>query len=245
MYYRKYLGSKERKMIIEAIIVSHNYGDFLAETLPRNLQGLDNAVVVTHPQDRATKILCNKLGVNCVETDVMHYKGDAFNKGMAIGLGLAHLRHEGWLLHLDADILLPDRFRNALQLSYLNPKNIYGADRLNIRNYENWKKNKNKRRPQWQHGCLTMPVPEFPIGARLVHDVYGYCPIGFFQLWHSSVKRKYPIAQGSAEHTDVLFAVQWPRENRILLPEFFVYHLESEQASMGANWQGRKTKEFK
>lgn len=232
-------------MRIEAVIVCKDYGDFLEETLPRNLQGLDGVSVVTHPEDKRTKTLCNKLGVSCIETEVMHHGGDAFNKGRAINLGLAHLRHDGWLLHLDADILLPDRFRNSLSQAGLNPKNIYGADRLNIKNYENWKNHKNKRRPQWQHGCLVIPNEEFPMGVRLVHGHYGYCPIGYFQLWHSTAKKRYPIAQGSAEHTDVLFSVQWPRENRVLLPEFFVYHLESEAAPMGKNWGGRKTKQFK
>lgn len=232
-------------MKIEAVIVCKDYGDFLEETLPRNLQGLDSAVVVTHPDDKRTQRLCNKLGVGCVATEVMHHGGDAFNKGRAINLGLAHLRHDGWLLHMDADILLPDRFRNSLSQSSLNHKNIYGADRLNVKNYEAWKRHKSDRRPQWRHGCLVTPQEAFPIGCRLVHGHYGYCPIGYFQLWHSSAKKKYPIAQGSAEHTDVLFAVQWNRENRVLIPEFFVYHLESEKADMGVNWKGRKTKPFK
>lgn len=231
-------------MRIEAVCVCVNYSDFLEETLPRNLQHVDGMTVVTHYDDKKTQALCNKLGIGCVQSDVMNHGGDAFNKGRAINLGLAHLRHDGWLLHIDADVLLPDRFRNSLSQAGLNQKNIYGADRLNVKNYDNWKAHKNKSRPQWQHGCLVTPTEQFSMGARLVHGMYGYCPIGYFQLWHSSAKRNYPIAQGSAEHTDVLFAVKWPRENRILLPEFFVYHLESESAPMGKNWAGRKTKKF-
>jgi hypothetical protein len=91
---------------------------------------------------------------------------------------------------------------------------------------------------------MVTPQPEFPMGSRLVHNEYGWLPIGFMQLWHSSKRRQYPITCGSSEHSDVLHAVQWNRENRILLPEFFCYHLESEVAQMGVNWQGRKTKIF-
>lgn len=232
-------------MKLEAVIVCKDYGDLLEETLPRNLQHLDGVCVVTHPDDKRTKRLCNKLGIGCVETEVMHHGGEPFNKGRAINLGLAHLTHTGWLMHMDADTLLPDRFRNMLSLAQLNEKNIYGADRLNVKSAKVWEEHKSRRRPQFQHGCLVMPTEQFPIGVRLVHGMYGYCPIGYFQLWHASARKRYPINQGSAEHTDVLFAVQWNREHRILLPEFFVYHLESEAAEMGANWKGRKTKEFK
>jgi hypothetical protein len=91
---------------------------------------------------------------------------------------------------------------------------------------------------------MVTPQSEFQLGSRLVHLEYGYCPIGYFQLFHAITRRKYPIVCGSAEYSDVLFAVQWPREERILLPEFFVYHLESESIKMGANWDGRKTKVF-
>jgi hypothetical protein len=91
---------------------------------------------------------------------------------------------------------------------------------------------------------MVTPQTCFPIGSRLVHLEYGWVPIGFTQIWHSSARRTYPIVCGSSEHSDVLFGVQWPREKRILLPEMFVFHLESESVKMGANWDGRKTKPF-
>jgi glycosyltransferase involved in cell wall biosynthesis len=229
---------------IEAVIVCNGYADFLEQTLPENLQHLDRVVVVTSPDDKETHALCNKYGVDFLDTDVFYDRGDAFNKGRAINLGLSHCRHKDWLLHLDADILLPHRSRAMLEHAKLNPKNVYGADRLNVVGWEKWQEHRSKVVPQFQYRYLVNPPGEFPIGARLLHNEYGYCPIGYFQLWHSSAHRKYPIHQGSAEHTDVLFSVQWPRERRVLLPELFVFHLESEKAKMGANWQGRKTKRF-
>lgn len=232
-------------MKIEAVIVCKDYSDFLAHTMPENLQHLDRMVVVTHPNDKQTQALCTKYGVDCVETEVMHDEGDKFNKGRAINLGLSHLRHEGWLLHLDADIMLPHRFRTMLRHAKLDERNIYGADRLNTLSYDHWQQHKHKIVPHHQWRYLIAPPAEFPLGARLLHQEYGWCPIGYFQLWHSRMKRKYPIINGSAEHSDVLFSVQWARDNRILLPEVFVYHLESEgQGSMGANWNGRTTKFF-
>lgn len=230
---------------VEAVVTCVNYSDFLAHTMPENLQHLDRMVVVTHPDDKATQALCTKYGVDCIETEVMHDEGDRFNKGRLINLGLSHLRHEGYLLHLDADILLPHRFRTMLRHAKLDERCLYGADRLNGISYEHWTTHKHKTIPQHQWRCLVVPPSEFPIGSRLLHQEYGYCPIGYFQLWHSNTKRKYPIISGSAEHSDVLFAVQWARRHRILLPEFFVYHLESDKdAKLGANWHGRTTKPF-
>lgn len=231
-------------MKIEAVIVSHNYSDFLQHTLPEALQHIDHIVVVTTPGDKKTRALCSHYSVDCIDTEVFFENGDKFNKGRGVNLGLSHLRHDDWLLHLDADILLPHRFRDMVWRAKLDKSNIYGADRLNVKNYETYIKNQSKLRPQFQHKCLINPVSDFNVGSRLVHNEYGYCPIGYFQLWHSSANRKYPINQGSAEHTDVLFAVQWARKNRILLPEIFVTHLESESAPMGANWRGRQTKPF-
>lgn len=231
-------------MKLEGLTVSVGYADFLEHTLPDNLQHFDRFVVVTHPNDKATQSLCTKFGVDCIKTEVMHDDGDKFNKGRLCNLGLSHLRHDGWLVHLDADIVLPHRFRPMLAHAKLDTANIYGADRLNCRSYDDWLKYRNKLVPQHMWRFLVTPVAEFSLGSRLLHQEYGWCPIGYFQMWHASQQRSYPINHGSAEHSDVLFAVQWPRPKRILLPEFFVTHLESGASEFGANWQGRKTKPF-
>jgi hypothetical protein len=71
-------------------------------------------------------------------------------------------------------------------------------------------------------------------------------PIGFFQLWNpkGSGVCHYPERHTTAARSDMLFAMQWPRDKRHLLPEIIAIHLESESVEMGANWQGRKTKPF-
>lgn len=233
-------------MKIEAVIVCKDYSDFLEHTLPENMQHLDRVVIVTHPNDQATRALCSKYGVDCVTTECMHEDGDAFNKGRAINLGLGHLRGTDWILQMDADIVLPHGFRNLLHRAKLRPENLYGSDRVNVYGFEHWQEHKHKRVPHYSHRYFVEPIKEFPIGARIIHSEHGYCPIGFFQLWHRSQGKKYPINQGNAEHTDVLFACLWPRHQRVLLPELICYHLESSTGPqpMGANWNGRKTKLF-
>lgn len=233
-------------MRIEAVIVCVDYADFLEHTLPENLNHLDHVVVVTTPEDRATQALCNRLGVTCVDTKEFFIDGAKFNKARGINLGFSHCRYREWVVQLDADVLLPHRFRPMLDHAKLDESCIYGADRVNVLGFEEFQQKRERLRdPQHTYKYLVNAPETLSRGSRLIHNEYGYCPIGFFQLFHTSSGRKYPIFQGSAEHGDVLFAVQWERAKRILLPELFVYHLESERAPMGSNWSGRKTKPFK
>jgi len=51
-------------MRIEAVVVCVNYSDFLAATLPKNIELVDRLVVVSHYEDRATHRLCDKY--SCV-----------------------------------------------------------------------------------------------------------------------------------------------------------------------------------
>lgn len=233
-------------MQIEAVIVCKDYSDFLEHTLPENVEQVDRLIVVTHPGDHKTKALCSKYSVDCVETHAFHHQGDKFNKGRAINVGLGHMRGLDWMLHMDADILLPHGFRNMMKRAHLDTANIYGADRVNVYGYEHWMDNKHKTVPHYSHKYFVQPPGEFPMGARIIHHEHGFTPIGYFQLFHKSSGKRYPIHQGNAEHTDVLFAIQWPREHRMLLPEIIVYHLESPNGPtpMGVNWEGRKTPIF-
>jgi hypothetical protein len=232
---------------LEGLTVSVNYADFLDETLSENLGHFDEFAVVTAADDRATQAVCHRHGVICVKTDVHREDPlDRFNKGLMINLGLAHLRNRGWLLHLDADIVLPDRLRFMLHKGRLQEDCLYGADRINVLGHAAWQKVKQSSAYQRQyHHRYLVSAGGAGLGARLVHNEYGYCPLGCFQLWHSRHRdRRYHFSQGSAEHSDVLFALQWPAAKRVLLPGVFVYHLESEPARIGANWNGRVTRPF-
>ena len=235
-------------LFLEGLTVCVDYADFLDVTLTANLDHFDEFVVVTSTTDKATQGVCAKHGVTCVKTDI--YKEDPldkFNKGLMINMGLAHLRHRGWIVHLDADVALPDRMRFMLNKMRLDVDAIYGADRFNVVGKKKWEEIQKTNEGQRQyHHYYLVNGPSLPLGARLVHNEYGYCPIGYFQMWNSKYNHyRYHSSQGSAEHTDVLFALQWPAQKRLLLPGFFVYHLESESAKMGANWTSRTTAPFK
>ncbi len=234
-------------MRIEAVITCVHYADFLAATLPHNLPLLDDLVVVTSPEDRDTVRLCKRWSLRWLETNVWTRDGSTFNKSRGINHGLNHLGRHDWLLHMDADIVLPPRFRHLLANAELDPTCLYGIDRVNCPSYEAWRDFLANPEVQYEWQYLVKPPRHWPLGARIAHQDYGgYMPIGFFQLWHaSSGVTRYPILQdGDAEHSDVLHAAQWDRPKRVLLPEILAVHLESEAAAMGANWKGRTTPPF-
>ena len=235
---------------LEVVITCVDYGDFLDQTLPFTLSHVDRVVVVTSFDDELTKKVCQKWSVECVPTDAFTEKGEIFNKGSAINVGLSMLRQNGWILHMDADIVLPLTTRNMLSKSALNTNSIYGCNRLNVVGWDEWQKLKSSWHdvPQFEHSCIVNTPPHYSLGGTLVHKHYGYMPIGFFQLWHSSYMNKhllrYPDVNASAEKDDVQWAMRWTRKNRVLLPTIRVFHLESEESKMGSNWRGRKTKPF-
>jgi hypothetical protein len=233
---------------LECVTVCANYADFLRETLPFNQRHFDRYIVVTTPEDRETRDLCRHLGVECLPTDLMT-KQDAFAKARGIDYGLANLRGDGWIVHLDADIWLPPQTRHLLSHVDLDPECLYGIDRTNCVGYEPWRnfiESEAHSSGHHQHirDCLIVPPP-FPLGARISIRKYGgYIPIGFFQMWHGKTNRRYPMDHGGAERTDVLHALQWPASQRKVLPELIAVHLESEPSQMGANWHGRRTRRF-
>lgn len=234
--------------IFEAVTVCVNYADFLAETLPWNMQQFDKLVVVTSYEDKETQELCRRLSVECRPTDVMHFDGDRFNKGRAIDFGIGFLSGREWVAHIDADTWLPPMTHHHLMSARLDEECIYGVDRVLCPNWESWRKfiGSMGGAPIHQHDYLCrVKVPPFPMGDRIsIHDYSGYIPIGYFQLWHGRTNRRYPLHHGTAERSDVLHPIQWPSKNRILLGEIIAVHLESETSKLGANWDGRKTRRF-
>jgi hypothetical protein len=236
---------------LEAVTVSMGFDDFLDATLAANHPHLDTMIVVTSHDDKKTQAVARKHSATLVLTELHKKNGRTFNKGAAINIGLDHFQWLGWRLHLDADIILPDNFRRLLfNHTALDPECLYGADRVDIigrKGLAAWRK-ASFEMPQHMHMSGISPVhggavyPEQPSSssARYVDKLYGYCPIGFFQLWHASQHRAYPYTLGTAAHDDVLFAAQWPEAKRRLLPTAFVYHLCANPPYYGQNWDGNR-----
>jgi len=236
-------------MYIEAVTVCVNYSDFLAHTLPLNRVHFDHYVVITSRDDKETQKLCRHHNVECLITDRFTEGGQPFNKAKGINEGLLYHSKRDWMVHLDADIVLPAQFREIVQKIDLDKNGIYGCDRLMCPDFKQWMAHVKNPRPvydQW----IYIHMNAFPIASRVAdYNGKGYAPIGFFQMWHPNTSKKlvYPEEHGAADRTDMMFSKQWDRRNRHLLPELVAIHLDSENAtveSMGKNWQGRQTIPF-
>lgn len=234
-------------MKIEAVITCVDYSDFLAETLPHNRVLFDRAVVVTAPEDKATRRVCEFWNVECIPTDAFETRWGKFVKGKGINVGIHELAMDGWVLHLDADMLCPPLTRKLLTQADLCPSMLYGFDRHICKGAEQWRQF--MALPQLQHESNTwVHMDKFPMGTRLMIDSVGagYIPLGFAQLWNPKVSgvTTYPEQHETAARTDVQFAMKWKRRDRSLIPEVVMYHLESDDASGASNWSGRTTAHF-
>jgi hypothetical protein len=239
-------------MKLEAVTVCIGYADFLAETVVHNQGNFDRWVIVTSPDDRETIELCRRRNLQVVTT-TDHARDGKFNKGRAISLGLNYLSADAWVLHLDADVVLPNQARQMLEVAHLDPTCIYGADRICLQSWDEWQELLRSGYLNDQHGyqlCCN-PYLKKSIGTRVIRGRHGYVPIGFFQLWnyrdgvHSGFRWKdYPDSNDDAAHSDIKFSLHWDRRKRLLLPEIIVVHLESAPSGMGANWKGRTTPRF-
>lgn len=170
---------------LECVIVCVNYAEQLALTLPRNKPLLDKIVVVTTAADKATHKVCAENKVKRVLTTRLHENGDAFNKGKAINDGLGVLTRAGWVLQLDADVLLPSDFRATLNRTGLDRQIFYGAKRV----------------------IVTPEQLDTPIAELKVVPEGNY--FGFFQLFRGE-HTLYPEDSPNAAGSDVVFARQFP-----------------------------------
>lgn len=233
-------------MTIEAVTVCVNYADFLAQSLPLNKGLFDRIVVVTTPEDRDTQRVCDLHNVLCVTTRVFGPPGE-FHKARGINVGLRHLQQDGWVVHMDADTVLPAQARDILNRADLDPTMIYGVDRSIVTGWQTWQRHLHRPRTQQELAACLVHMDTYPLGARLnVPSHHGWAPIGFFQLWNPAVSgvHAYPEEHNGADRTDMLFACQWPRNKRGLIPEMIAWHLESERGPQGLNWMGRQSRPF-
>ena len=237
-------------MRIEAVVVCVGYADFLCWSLPLNRQHFDDMVVVTSTEDERTARVCEVYNVRCVKTNIFK---EEFNKGAGINLGLAQLKCTDWVVHLDADIVLPSRFREMLKVAQIEPENIYGCSRMNAVGFRAWLQYFTNPRPliHKQIYVFNDIFPMSPTISKLWPDLdfefeKGYLPLGYLQIWNQGLKKmKYPEQHGDAARGDMEFALQWPRKNRILIPEINVTHLVSKDGvEQGKNWGGRMSAPF-
>lgn len=220
-------------MKLECVLVCVNYSDYLSCVIESNKKYFDNIVVVTTEKDQKTIDLCNTNGVSIVLTDRLYENGTKFNKGKAVNDGIKNLKFNDWVLITDADMLMPDNFRNKIESINLNSEAIYGTHRYmcpthNDFMFYNDNKIINKSWPLQRH--------RLAIG------------VGFFQLINYNSKvmanltpKWYSEDFGTAGRSDRIFLRNWPDDLRKNL-KIDTVHLGSDE--LGKNWNGRTTTGF-
>lgn len=204
------------------LTVSVEYHDLLEITLPRNLAAgrFERALVVTTPADHATQRLAAQSGAEVFCTDAFYRSGALFNKGQAIEEAFDALGRDGWILILDADIVLPDN----PDWGELEPGRIYGAHRRMLPDPA-----------EFRDGLDWNQLPEIP-----AEKARRYLP-GSFHLFNASdpMLRKrpwYPVDWRHAGGSDTEFSAKW-RRSRWRWVGFPVLHLGVD----AVNWCGRTT----
>jgi len=208
---------------IKAITVSVNYDDLLRVTLPRMKSHFDSILVVTDNKDRATHRVAEKYGAAVYRTDAFYRHGAVFNKGLAIEEAFDQIGRRGWILLVDADIILPP----DVDLSECDdPERLYSPYRrllkcpsdLTYLDHQSWS-----------------TLERGPEGTR--NDEFA----GYFQLFHADatplkVKPWYGIGWRTAGGCDSEFWWKWDRE-KLTRPSFEVLHV----GQPNRNWKGRVT----
>lgn len=241
-------------MKLHAITVSVQYDDFLLYALEENYKLFDRWIIVTDSKDKATQDLVLQYAdknVQLVITDSFYDDGASFNKYNGIVEGLKYVDPDAWILFIDSDIICHYEMRRTLEHISLDESCLYGIDRINCQGIKQWniyQEGKGMLKENW-----LLHTEGLELGARLVHHYghegengrfEGWRPLGFFQLAHRSAFDTYPTDSLCADHCDLQFARLWPRSKRIMIPELFVVHLESEHAGKAVNWWGRKSQRF-
>lgn len=217
-----------QSMIIEAVVVSINFGDYLAETLPRNKPLFDRIVVVTSSDDWLTRNICRANSVEYIETE-RHLEGGGFDKGKAINDGMRQFSFRDWHVHLDSDVVVPKEFREHLPQLIIGckPSTVFGCQRLMCESYNDWTYYQN-----------TGLIDRFRKDNLRTH---AHFPVGFFQLWHSDDHKWYPEGVPYARNSDLEFSKQFKYRCH---SERSVIHLSADKWVRGRDDEGRRTNKW-
>lgn len=215
-------------MQLEAITICISYADYL-ECCIANFNHFDSWHIVTVPNDVETQSLCSRNGLTCHVVDFYGKDGKLFhatnNKAIGINYALEHLAPESWAMLIDADIILPNKFRQRLETLQLSRARLYGVQGRRI---------------------VSTPTELPKLLSREIQDGHLDSPgsiLGYFQLFSNANphNRYIPVPNGIAigQCDDLRFVDEFPPALRALLP-FTVLHLGDSYR----NWSARITPLF-
>jgi len=181
-------------MKIEAVTVCIDFASRLKHCVG-NKNLFDDWIVVTHGSDSETIELCKKNKIKFICSNKI-FKNAKFAKGKAINEGLNLCKKNDWLVQIDADVKLPDNFRKIAKKYCKNKLGLYGMDRF----YNN----KLLKTPVFRNKIKNIKTKN-----SIEIEIGDLGAIGYFQMWHSSFKKKYEEQSETGAQDDIDFMLSF------------------------------------
>lgn len=204
--------------MVRAICVSVDYGDILEMTLPTHKFFCEETMVVTAPMDTKTIAVAEENGARIHVTDTFYRRNAKFNKFAALEEALDVFGRDGWLLIIDADIVIPKERHPFIPVQGY----MYTPHRRIKHNISDGIPEQRK----WRQYKRPMANEEFAGYFQLFH---GSDPVLGSPPWHS-------VDFTWAGSADSFFHSKWQPKKKVR-PPFEVLHL----GHPFRNWAGRVT----
>jgi hypothetical protein len=239
---------------MNAILVSVDYSDLLAITLPYNRHHFNRVMVVTRPNDFHNVFPIAQANQAVVyTTDAFYRDGAVFNKWAALEEGLTWMGREGWICIMDADVLWPKKLivHREGELLGLGIPVLGGAEHGIILRTGQLCTPRRRMWRSWPDNPLPIRLSDFWLGGHRApgEEHWEEFPLhrnevefaGYSQIFHADdpVLGSPPWHQTNWKHAggaDSFFQAKWVQANKIR-PPFEVLHL----GPAGQNWCGRAT----
>ncbi len=213
-----------------------NRAQYLRHTLPTWRLHSDNILVVTTFGDYDTHQVALDNDVQLFHTDAFFfdgtqkkyvYDGTVFNKSRALEYGFDALGRDGWMLILDADIVLPKSTHGGginpgcgwlgtlFYSSMFDPACLYSPWRR-VHSLFDPDKDEVPSEADWKNFDIC--------SADVKYDEYA----GYFQLFHADAQTPpwyNPTKYKTAGGCDTEFWTRWKKDRRVRITDFEVLHL--------------------
>jgi hypothetical protein len=221
----------QKNLPLTAVIVSYNYSDFLALTLPHNKEVFDNVFVITKPEDTATIELCAKLNVCCMGSNKFTHNGAKFNRGAVYNeFFWKYSGVSDWVVLLDSDILVPEGIRDHVKSGALDTEVLYGSRRYDVDTVEKYKAYVED--PLTVYQCTLLRG--FAFGYFQMFNLQSSV---FDELWMKSNGNPYPESYSNAE-SDWQF-VEWNFGKQVYDPPFNLNGHNEDPAKINDHGTGK------
>jgi len=203
---------------LRGAMVCVDFADILSITLPRNIHHFKEILIVTTPEDVATKRLADAYAsrIKLYTTRSFYKDGADFNKWLALEEGLDWYGRHGWICIMDVDVIWPQKVSwPKLEIGKLyGPKRYILEDAFAPIPPES----------EWENLPLHKNLVEWPGYTQIFHATDPHLPK---PPWHE-------VNWRHAGGADSWFQNLWPRKHKVRL-DWSVLHL----GPCGVNWCGR------